>query len=132
MKNGYEDSGKPLVLVAEADDSSFKLIQAIIGKKCEIKRAKTGEDIVHLYRQHGERIDAILTEIKMPAMNGLEATRIIREKDRRTPIIVQTVYAFEQDLENALNAGVTEVLVKPITHNVLRTAINRYLPHIEW
>ena len=56
----------------------------------------------------------MLMDIKMPVMNGLEATKIIRESNTEIPIIMQTAYAFSSDKENAMNAGATEVLVKPI------------------
>ena len=83
---------RPLILVAEDDDSNFKLIKAIIGKKCEILWAKNGEDIVNLFEENRDKAEAILMDIKMPIMNGLDATVIIRKKDKELPIIMQTAY----------------------------------------
>ena len=65
---------RPLILVAEDDDSNFKLIKAIIGKKCEILWAKNGEEMVNLFKENRGKTAAILMDIKMPIMNGLEAT----------------------------------------------------------
>jgi len=79
---------RPLILVAEDDDSNFKLIKAIIGKKCEILWAKNGEDIVNLFEENRDKAEAILMDIKMPIMNGLDATVIIRKKDKELPIII--------------------------------------------
>ena len=90
---------RPLILVAEDDDSNFKLIKAIIGKKCEILWAKNGEDIVNLFEENRDKAEAILMDIKMPIMNGLDATVIIRKKDKELPIIMQTAYAFTADRE---------------------------------
>ena len=59
---------RPLILVAEDDDSNFKLIKAIIGRKCEIMWAKNGEEIVSLFREYRDKADAILMDIKMPVM----------------------------------------------------------------
>lgn len=84
---------RPLILVAEDDDSNFKLIKAIIGKKCEILWAKNGEEIVNLFEENRDKAEAILMDIKMPIMNGLDATVIIRKKDKELPIIMQTAYA---------------------------------------
>lgn len=123
---------RPLILVAEDDDSNFKLIKAIIGKKCDIMWAKNGEEIVELYNEHGERASAILMDIKMPLMNGLDAMKIIRGKGATLPIIMQTAYAFSSDKEMAMNAGATEVLVKPITLSILRTTLSKYLPELLW
>ena len=80
---------RPLILVAEDDDSNFKLIKAIIGKKCEILWAKNGEEIVNLFEENRDKAEAILMDIKMPIMNGLDATVIIRKKDKELPIIMQ-------------------------------------------
>jgi Response regulator receiver domain. len=55
---------RPLILVAEDDDSNFKLIKAIIGKKCEILWAKNGEDIVNLFEENRDKAEAILMDIK--------------------------------------------------------------------
>ena len=106
---------RPLILVAEDDDSNYKLIKAIIGKKCEIEWAKNGEEMVQLFQEHQYRASAILMDIKMPLMNGLEATKIIRESNTEIPIIMQTAYAFSSDKENAMKAGANELFVKPIT-----------------
>ena len=123
---------RPLILVAEDDDSNFKLIKAIIGKKCDIEWAKNGEEMVQLFQEHQHRASAILMDIKMPLMNGLEATKIIRESNMEIPIIMQTAYAFSSDKENAMKAGATEVLVKPITLSILRTTLSKYLPDLQW
>ena len=123
---------RPLILVAEDDDSNFKLIKAIIGKKCDIEWAKNGEEMVQLFQEHQYRANAILMDIKMPLMNGLEATKIIRESNTESPIIMQTAYAFSSDKENAMKAGATEVLVKPITLSILRTTLSKYLPDLQW
>ena len=77
---------RPLILVAEDDDSNFKLIKAIIGKKCDIMWARNGEEMVNLFQTHGENAKAMLMDIKMPLMNGLEATKIIRESNTTIPI----------------------------------------------
>ena len=123
---------RPLILVAEDDDSNFKLIKAIIGKKCEILWAKNGEEMVNLFKENRGKTDAILMDIKMPIMNGLEATRIIREEGASLPIIMQTAYAFSSDRENAMQAGASEVLVKPITVSALRGCLSSYFPEIKW
>lgn len=127
-----EEEYRPLILVAEDDDSNFKLIKAIIGKKCEIIWAKNGEEMVNNYRENKERIAAMLMDIKMPIMNGLDATKIIRDEGCTLPIIMQTAYAFSSDRENAMQCGASEVLVKPITLGTLRNCLSRFLPQLSW
>ena len=128
MTNEY----RPLILVAEDDDSNFKLIKAIIGKKCDIVWAKNGEEAVRLFNEKKESIEAILMDIKMPLMNGLDATVLIRKETPDLPIIMQTAYAFSSDRERAMQCGASDVLVKPITLNILRTTLSRYLPRLQW
>lgn len=123
---------RPLILVAEDDDSNFKLIKAIIGKKCELLWAKNGQEMVRLFKENRDRAEAILMDIKMPLMTGLEATVIIRKENKEIPIIMQTAYAFASDREKAMECGATEVLVKPITLSALRTCVSRYLPKLSW
>ena len=126
------ETERPLILVAEDDDSNFKLIKAIVGKKCNLMWARTGKEILDLYKQHRGEARLILMDIKMPEMTGLEATKAIREVDKEVPIAMQTAYAFARDREVALEAGANEVLVKPITIGVLRAAISRYIPEVAW
>lgn len=123
---------RPLVLVAEDDESNFKLIKAVVGKKVELKWARNGEAIVKLYHENKDEAVAILMDIKMPLMDGLQATRIIRAENQQIPIIMQTAYAFASDHRNAMEAGATEVLVKPITLNLLRTCLSRFIPGVKW
>ncbi|MDR0973407.1 MAG: response regulator [Prevotellaceae bacterium] len=123
---------RPFILVAEDDDSNFKLIKAIIGKKCDIEWAKNGQEMVDLFEQYHDKTHALLMDIKMPIMTGLEATGIIRKQDPEIPIIMQTAYAFSSDREAAMAAGATEVLVKPITLNTLRNCLSKYFPALTW
>lgn len=121
-----------MVLVAEDDESNFKLIKAIIGKRCELVWAKTGVEAIDYYKQHQADVKLILMDIKMPDMNGLEATKAIRQLDAELPILMQTAYAFSHDKDRALEAGANVVLVKPITVQTLRKAVADYLPELGW
>lgn len=122
----------PLVLVAEDDESNFKLIRAIIGKRCSLEWGKTGEEILNLYHQHKDEAQIILMDIKMPIMTGLEATAKLRAEGCKLPIVVQTAYAFSSDREKAIEAGANNVLVKPITLIDLRQIVKEYIPSIVW
>ena len=132
MENESTTDFRPLILVAEDDDSNFKLIKAIIGKKCDILWAKNGEEIVKLFNENRGKAAAILMDIKMPIMTGLDATVIIRKEDQKIPILMQTAYAFSSDKENAMKCGSTEVLVKPITLSILRNCLTSYFPDLKW
>ena len=118
---------RPLILVAEDDDSNFKLIKAIIGRKCEIMWAKNCEEIVSLFREYRDKADAILMDIKMPVMDGLEATRQIREAGSSVPIIAVTAYAYDSDRAKALDVGCDDYIAKPLTGDVLKKKLRKHL-----
>ena len=61
MEGGQTNEFRPLILVAEDDDSNFKLIKAIIGKKCDIQWAKNGEEIVALFKEYGNEAKATVS-----------------------------------------------------------------------
>ena len=72
MENESTTDFRPLILVAEDDDSNFKLIKAIIGKKCDILWAKNGEEIVKLFNENRGKAAAILMDIKIPIMISIK------------------------------------------------------------
>lgn len=132
MESKIPNKERPLILVAEDDESNFKLIKAIINNRCDVLWARNGQEMLNLYEQHGEQADVLLMDLKMPLMDGLEATRIIRQSSPDIPIIVQTAYAFYEDQQQAMVAGATEVLVKPITLMALRSSLKKYVPGLTW
>ena len=127
MENESTTEFRPLILVAEDDDSNFKLIKAIIGKKCDILWAKNGEEIVNLFRENRDRAAAILMDIKMPVMDGFEATRRIRTLSKTIPIIALTAFAFEREKEIAKQCEFTDYVVKPIDIKELKKLIVKVL-----
>ena len=90
------------VLVAEDVDSNFLLLKTLLGKRCNLLWAKNGEDAVNQFKEH--QPDLILMDIKMPHMDGLEATRLIRSYSKEVPIVALTAFAFESDKDRAIEA----------------------------
>lgn len=111
------------ILVAEDTDSNFKLIEAMIGKEYKLVRALNGIEAVSICREI--RPNLILMDIKMPEMNGLDATQIIRRTFTDIPIIAQSAYAFEDDKKRALESGCTDFLPKPFTKKQLSEIIRK-------
>jgi CheY-like chemotaxis protein len=66
-------------------------------------------------------------DIKMPNINGLDATRAIREMDPTIPIIAVSAYAYAEDKQAARDSGCNEFIAKPVSGDLLRSTINRYL-----
>ena len=114
-----------ITLVAEDVESNFLLLKAIIGKTYTLLHAWNGKEAVEIYEQ--SHPDLILMDIKMPEMDGLEATRIIRKVSQEIPIIALTAFAFDDDRVKALEEGCNDYLTKPLSAPLLKETIAKYL-----
>ena len=85
--------------------------------------AKNGKEAVDLCLNN-DNIDLVLMDIRMPGMNGIEATQKIKEHKRELKIIGQTAFAHDNDREKCLNAGFDNYISKPIKIETLLTTIN--------
>ena len=112
------------ILIAEDVESNFILVKNLIGKDYTLLWAKDGMEAVEMYKEY--QPDLILIDIKMPCMNGLDATHIIRSYSKDIPIIALTAYAFETDKEKALEAGCNDFVTKPISKEVLVRVLRKY------
>jgi CheY-like chemotaxis protein len=119
--------GSPVILLAEDDESNATLL-GVIFDKASIKFliAKNGMEAVDLCLSHPE-ISLVLMDIKMPLMDGLIATRKIKEFRKNLPIIGVTAYAMTRDKEKALEAGCDEYLTKPLKPDLLLETIKSLL-----
>ena len=88
-------------------------------------RARDGMEAVTLFDEI--KPDLILMDIKMPNLNGLEATKIIRELSPEVPIIMQSAFAYEYDRNAAKDAGCNEFITKPIAQDKLKMIVKRLL-----
>ena len=113
------------ILVAEDNDSNFILMSYILKKYYEFERAKNGQEAVD--KVETGNYDLVLMDIKMPIMDGLEATRAIREKHVDLPIIALTANAFDSDRELAMEAGCNDFLSKPVSSQLCIETINKFL-----
>jgi PAS domain S-box-containing protein len=120
----YDWSGKR-ILVAEDEELNWMFIREMIRKSgAEVLRARNGVEAVKL---SGElKPDAILMDIKMPEMDGIEATRKIRESDRTVLIIAQTAFVMQKEKEESLNAGCNHFVTKPLDRTVIMEMIDCY------
>jgi len=111
------------ILIAEDDVASYLHLSILTRELArELLHATSGTEAVKLCREHPD-IDLIMMDIKMPRMNGLEATRQIREFNRKVTIIAQTAYALSGDREKVLEAGCNDYITKPILLEDLMTKL---------
>ena len=116
------------ILVVEDNETNMYLIRFILKKKgYEVIEAKTGEEGVALAAK--EKPDLVIMDIDLPGIDGLEATRRIRESEEvgEISIVALTSYAMAGDKEKALNAGCTGYIKKPINPETFIAEIEKSL-----
>ena len=119
-----DDSNAKTILVAEDEDSNYELVKIVLQKRYKLLRAHNGIEAVNI--NEDEKPDLILMDIRMPGMNGLDATRIIKEVSQ-TPVIALSAYAYEENIRNALEAGCDEFMAKPFKVENLIEVVKKYL-----
>ena len=116
------------ILVVEDNELNMKLVRGLIKiGKYRMLEALDAESGIQLIRE--QRPDLVLMDIQLPGMDGLSATKSIKEDPslKDIPIVALTSYAMQGDKEKALEAGCTGYIAKPIdTRNFLKT-ISQYL-----
>ena len=121
----HGDGRLPRLLVAEDTDSNYLLVSLMLRREFDIVRASDGEEAVKICREL--KPAAILMDVKMPGMDGLEATRRIRAFDPSVPIVAVTAFAYDRDRQKALDAGASEYLSKPLNGERLRQTLRELL-----
>ncbi|KXT40245.1 response regulator [Bacteroides intestinalis] len=111
------------ILIAEDNDSNYLLIKKLL-KDNQLTRTITGVEAIEKIK--AQTFDIVFMDMRMPVMNGLEATSLIREFNQTTPIIALTANAFDSDRENALAAGCNHFMTKPVKKRELMDLLFRY------
>ena len=120
----YHWKGKS-VLVVEDEELNWHFIREMLkGTGAGIVRAKNGKEAVRLTKKG--KPDVILMDIKMPVMDGFEASSRIRDFNREVPIIAQTAYVMAEEREKSLQAGCNHFITKPIDRTILMELIDNY------
>ena len=120
-----DDMNQKTILVAEDEDSNYELVKIVLQKRYRLLRAHNGIEAVNL--NEDEHPDLILMDIRMPEMNGLDATRIIKEINHETPVVALSAYAFEENIREAKMAGCDEFMAKPFRVENLVEMVKKYL-----
>jgi CheY-like chemotaxis protein len=115
------------ILIAEDEETNFLYLKtALIKTNITILRAKNGIEAVDISRTRPD-IDVILMDIKMPKMNGIEATQAIKSFRSDVKIIAQTAFAMEEDKSNCIAVGCDDFMAKPIKLDSLIGTISNHL-----
>ncbi len=117
-----------LILIAEDEDTNFFVLDLFIRKSFNLKtiRVVNGVEAVETFKNHPE-ITLVLMDIKMPVMDGIEATRRIKAINPDIPVIAITAYALAGDEQKLRKAGFDEYISKPVQKRELLRKVNNIL-----
>ncbi len=96
------------------------------GENHTILSAENGWEAVELLQHHPE-IKLVLMDLKMPIMNGFEATKLIKQKHPDLPIIAQSAFTSKEEMQKAKEAGCTDFISKPISKSELLEKMHKLL-----
>jgi signal transduction histidine kinase len=120
-------TGKTL-LVAEDEDINYALIYEILKETdVNILHANNGREAIDIFRKEENKVDLILMDIKMPEMDGYETIHAIRDFDNKVPIIAQSAYAMQDEIQKCLSLGCNDYITKPISAREFILTIGKYL-----
>jgi signal transduction histidine kinase len=118
----------PRVLVVDDDPGSMMLLRRTLGKECEVTTASNGQDALDIL-QSGQAFDAVLLDIMMPGMNGLEVLKAIRDSEALAdlPVVLISGRHESEDVVEGLQLGANDYISKPVNIPVLRARIHTQL-----
>jgi len=116
------------ILIAEDDEANFLYLKALLfqNTKAEIIHAANGKEAIEKFGINRD-VDIILMDMKMPVIDGFEATRKIKSIDPGVPVIAVTAYAMPGDEKRIREAGCDEYMTKPISKNVLLEKMSKFV-----
>lgn len=112
---------KLVILIAEDNESNFKLFESILKYDYHLIHAWDGQEAVDMYKEYNPQI--ILMDINMPVMDGYEATREIRKYSAKVPIIAVTAFAYASDEQKVMESGFDGYMPKPINAGLLKAQL---------
>lgn len=117
---------RPTILVAEDNEFNFLFIEALFNNvDFNLLHAKDGKEVVEIAEKDNE-ISLILMDIKMPKMDGYTAAKLIKEQNPEVPIIAQTAYALDHEVEK-YSKVFDDYLTKPLKREALLEKVKEYL-----
>jgi CheY-like chemotaxis protein len=125
VNNPINQEALKTVLVVEDEESNYELIRIVLQKRYNLLHARNGIEAVTMNEE--EHPDIILMDVRMPEMDGLDATRIIKEVNNKVPIIILSAYAFPENIREAKAAGCDEFMAKPFNVEDLIEKINHFI-----
>ncbi|KAF0131986.1 MAG: PAS/PAC sensor hybrid histidine kinase [Bacteroidetes bacterium] len=117
------------ILIVEDERTNYNLLMIMLRpSKVKIIWAKNGKEAIDLMEENKAVIDLVLMDIRLPLINGYDATKAIKRIKTAVPVIAQTAYAMDVEIQTAMEAGCDGYITKPIERNLLIDTIASHLP----
>jgi CheY-like chemotaxis protein len=131
IEMGGRFAGKKLLVAEDVEINREILISLLEDTGVSMDCAENGAEAVEMVSAALDKYDAILMDVQMPKMDGLEATRLIRtlttKRSKNLPIIAMTAHVFKSDIEECLKAGMNDHIGKPIDIDDVLQKLNKHL-----
>jgi two-component system, cell cycle response regulator DivK len=116
------------ILIIDDMVSVLKFLEVILKKQgYRVIQANGGEEGLQAYYDHQDELDLVLLDLQMPVMTGFEIAKRIREQDQKIPILAQTALSRDENRIEAMEAGCTDIVLKPIDMTQLISMVREYL-----
>ena len=122
----YNFLSKTILIVEDDDVSRYFFEKALKKTQANLFFVNNGMEAIQMIQENTE-IDAVLMDIRLPGMSGLEATVKIKEINPEMPIIIQTAYEMSSAREDALKSGCNDFITKPINMKTLCSLLQKHL-----
>lgn len=122
----YNFTGKTILIVEDEEVSQFFFEKSLKKTNANLLFANDGLESIKIVESNA-KIDLVLMDIRLPLMNGIEATLKIKQINPDIPIIIQTAYALESAQAEALENGCDDFITKPIQMDTLFSIIHKHL-----
>jgi len=122
----YNFIGKTILIAEDEAVSRFLFEKALKKTRANLFFVQNGVEAVEMVKENME-IDAVIMDIRLPLMDGLEATAKIKELIPEMPVIIQSAYAMQSTREEAMESGCDDFITKPIKVETLLAILHRHL-----
>ena len=132
VENNYKLSGISVLLVEDNEINQQIAIELLESQGITVDIATNGVEAVHKIANMPFEMpyNIVLMDLQMPEMDGFEATRVIRKKEKKLPIIAMTARAMLEERQKCFDVGMNDHVSKPIDPDILFTTISRWIPDI--
>jgi len=122
----YNFINKTILIVEDEEVNQFFFEKALKKTKANLFFVNDGIEALNMIKDNN-KIDMVLMDIRLPKMNGFEATTRIKEINPQMPVIIQTAYDKSCAMNESINSGCDDFITKPIDIQTLLSLLQKYL-----